>query len=183
MKPLTGVALLDAEMLWIASLCSPARVFANDLGAPWIASAKANARPKLALNTRRLYPRTSRPKMCSLDAKEAYGYAIAAARRTIAAVRGSKGRSVGTFLLVADPASGAFEAEGAVVGLKEMRFPTKAGAMRVGIAQWSRTSQNVEVWKTDSGGYGRESVGAEGEMLVGERGTAAYFQGITVEMM
>lgn len=53
---------------------------------------------------------------------------------------------------VVDRGSGAVEAVGADVGLKEMRFPTNAGAMRVGIAQWSKTSQNVEVWNTDSGG-------------------------------
>lgn len=87
---------------------------------------------------------------------------------------GSKGVSAGAFLL-AEGSRGPKEAR-VDAGLKEMRFPTSAGAMRVGMAQWRRTSQKALVWKVDSGGYGMAS--AE-ESPLGVRGRAAYFHGTT----
>jgi len=81
--------------------------------------------------------------MSALAAMEGYGYAVCAATRMMAAVKGSKGA---TGELVGSVLRGAFS------GLNEIMQPRKVGMISVGKAQCKRTSQKADVWKIAEGG-------------------------------
>jgi hypothetical protein len=62
------------------------------------------------------------------------------------AVRGSRGATGPAGVSVG------LDFGGALAALNEIMQPMKAGAMRVGMAQWRRTCQKAYVWKTLHGG-------------------------------